>query len=127
MPEPISSTSPNQCIQEPEPLACVAPNPPPAATAKPPPPASTSSPAVRQLVATHGETPQAPQCTNEKIALATAATHTAVSLIKVLAAAPTEVTLPVTLGAFVMDAAALGAATAALLNCREDHGSKPPP
>jgi hypothetical protein len=93
-----------------------------------PAPAARSSPAVQQLVAAHtGPTPApAPSCTAEKVALAAAATHTAVSLIKVLASAPTELALPITLSAFAVDAAALGAATATLLNCQEGRDSKLP-
>lgn len=131
MPEPISSTSPNVCFQEPEPLVCSAP-PPRAASSAPSPPAapgadSASSPAVRHLVAAHGGAAAAPHCTAEKVALAAAATHAAVSLIKVLAAAPTEVAVPLAVSGFIVDAAALGAATATLLNCQDEDGSKPPP
>jgi hypothetical protein len=82
---------------------------------------------VQHLVAAHDGSAPTHSCTAEKVALAAAATHAAVSLIKVLAAAPTEVGLPGALGAFVADAAALGAATATLLNCQEGNGAKPPP
>jgi hypothetical protein len=131
LPEPISSTSPNVCIQEPEPLACSSP-PSPAPSTTPRPQAeprvdSASSPAVRHLVASHSGSAPAPHCTAEKVALAAAATHAAVSLIKVLAAAPTEVAVPLAVSGFIVDAAALGAATATLLNCEEEGASKPPP
>src|SRR5262249_40763506 len=127
LPEPIQSSSLRVCIQEPEPLTCSAPPPPAAPPASSPAPTSSSSPAVKNLVAAHAASPPAPSCNAEKAALATAATHAAVSLIKVLAAAPTEVGIPLTVAGFVVDAAALGAATATLLNCQEAHAAKPPP
>ncbi|HVY29114.1 MAG TPA: hypothetical protein VHB79_21295 [Polyangiaceae bacterium] len=118
-------------MHEPEPLVCAAP-PAPAASAtsirQPAPSADNgSSPAVRHLVASHSGSTPAAACTAEKVALAAAATHAAVSLIKVLAAAPTEVAVPLAVSGFIVDAAALGAATATLLNCQDQAKKADPP
>ena len=122
MPEPISFTQPNSCqLDEPEPLSCIAP----AATAVAPLPAE-SAPAVRQLVAAHpSSAPSKPvDCTAEGVMVATAATHSAVSLAKAIVSAPTEVGLALTLADFIVDAVALGAATAKLMNCEEQRASR---
>lgn len=129
MPEPISRSQPNSCqVEDPEPLVCSAPATSltrASAAAAPP----QSEPAVQQLVATHPSSVAAApaDCTGEGVAFATAVTRTAISLVKVIGSAPTEVGLAYTLTGFILDAAGLGAATAKLLDCEEARARKPPP
>jgi hypothetical protein len=71
------------------------------------------------LVKGHPSSQPPASCTAERVALAAAAGHTALSLAKVVVSAPTEVGLAYTITGFVLDSAALGAASAEYLNCED--------
>lgn len=54
-----------------------------------------------------------------------AATKTAISLVKVVVSAPTQVGMVYTVAGFVLDAAGLGAASAKFVNCEQARAAKP--
>lgn len=123
MPEPIHYSQPNLCqLDEPEALSL-----PPSAAALPAPAVSVDppplAPAVQQLVAAHAST-QPDSCQAEGVGLALAASKTAISLVKVVTSAPSEVGLVYTVARFMLDAANLGAATAKFVDCEMGRGAK---
>jgi hypothetical protein len=73
---------------------------------------------VDALLALHGA--KQPECRAEAVAVTVAAAHTAVSLIKLAIAAPTEVGVPLMAGTFIADSIALGAAAANYVACKDE-------
>lgn len=136
MPESIQAWGTNLCLPDdpyevetapdPTPVARSAPQPAAAAVRTDPAEPSPSGAAIHALVSAHARAHDPDRnCATEGVALATAGVKTAVSLAAVVLTAPAEITLPVTVGRFIVDAMLLGAAAAAFVSCRDNNAPEP--
>ena len=129
MPEPIQSGGTNSCelyasneVSAPPPAASTAP--PQAGLAEPAP----TPPAVQQLVRNHPSSGKpATECVAEGVTLAAAGAKLVMSLANVVAAAPTELGLPLAIGAFIADSVSVGIAAAKYENCKDEAANTTPP
>lgn len=124
MPESIQSVGSNTSQYNPSQAVSSAPPTLEPSELESRPPPTPPPPAVSKLVSNHKPASAGGQCTTEAAALVAASGRMLGSVGAMVVAAPTVIAeVPVILG-FIGNAAALGAAAAVYLNCKDEASAK---